>query len=90
MANTDDEGTDPQADLYSIEEVPWVQYFHKGVALHGAFWHRDFGHVHSHGCVNLAPLDAMFLFHQTSPDLPAGWSAVFPTPAEKATLVNVH
>jgi L,D-transpeptidase catalytic domain len=75
---------------YSIEDVPWVMFFDKAVALHGAFWHRDFGRVHSHGCVNLAPIDARYLFEFTAPHLPSGWSAVFPTRLEKGTLVRVR
>ncbi len=43
---------------YSLEDVPYVQFFDHAVGLHGTYWHRDFGHVKSHGCVNLAPLDA--------------------------------
>jgi lipoprotein-anchoring transpeptidase ErfK/SrfK len=75
---------------YAIEDVPWVQFFDKAIALHGAFWHRDFGHVHSHGCVNLAPLDARWLFAFTGPHLPAGWTAVLPTKIEQGTVVRVH
>jgi hypothetical protein len=75
---------------YAIEDVPWVQFFDKAVALHGAFWHRDFGHVHSHGCVNLAPIDARWLFVFTSPNMPQGWTATFPTPIERGTLVRVR
>jgi hypothetical protein len=75
---------------YAIEDVPWVQFFDKAVALHGAFWHRDFGHVHSHGCVNLAPIDARWLFVFTSPNMPLGWTASFPSPIEKGTLVRVR
>ncbi|WP_394825059.1 L,D-transpeptidase [Pendulispora albinea] len=75
---------------YSIEDVPYVQFFDRGVALHGAFWHKDFGRVHSHGCVNLAPLDAEWFFNWTLPHLPAGWSAVFPTALEPGTLVRVR
>ena len=58
MDNLEDENA---ARYYRIEDVPWVQYFSKGVGLHGAFWHQSFGHVRSHGCVNLAPLDAQRL-----------------------------
>ena len=36
---------------YSIEDVPYIQYFYGGYALHGAFWHVSFGHVKSHGCI---------------------------------------
>ena len=63
---------------YSLEDVPYVQFFDNAVALHGTFWHRDFGHVKSHGCVNLAPLDARWLFDFTGPRLPAGWVAALP------------
>src|SRR5690606_15301213 len=77
---------DPEASrYYAIQSVPWVMYFQKGYGLHGAFWHRDFGRVRSHGCVNLSPLDAQRLFHWTSPRLPAGWTAVFPTEYERGT-----
>jgi hypothetical protein len=75
---------------YAIEDVPWVQFFDKAIALHGAFWHRDFGHVHSHGCVNMAPLDARWLFAFTGPHLPVGWTAVYPTKLEPGTLVRVR
>jgi signal transduction histidine kinase len=75
---------------YAIEDVPWVQFFDKAVALHGAFWHHQFGHVHSHGCVNLAPIDARWLFAFTGPHLPAGWTAAYPTKLEPGTIVRVR
>jgi hypothetical protein len=75
---------------YAIQAVPWVMYFDRGYGLHGAFWHRGFGHVMSHGCVNLTPADAERLFAWTSPHLPAGWSAVLPTEYELGTLVRVE
>jgi lipoprotein-anchoring transpeptidase ErfK/SrfK len=91
MSNADDaQSTADDATPFSIEDVPWVQYFSNGVALHGAFWHRKFGYAHSHGCVNLAPLDAMRLFDWTMPRLPNGWDASFPTPSEPPTVVRVR
>jgi len=75
---------------YAIEDVPWVQFFDKAIALHGAFWHRDFGHVHSHGCVNLAPIDARWLFAFTAPHLPPSWTAVLPTKIEQGAVVRVR
>jgi hypothetical protein len=87
MDNLEDENA---SRFYRMETVPYVQYFSKGVGLHGAFWHRSFGHVRSHGCVNLAPLDAQRLFWFTSPRLPAGWTAVIPTPHEPGTVVRVR
>jgi lipoprotein-anchoring transpeptidase ErfK/SrfK len=87
MGNLQNEEAD---EHYSIEDVPYVQFFDKAVALHGAFWHRAFGHVHSHGCVNLAPADAEWLFDFTLPHLLAGWSAALPAPVEMGTAVRVR
>jgi lipoprotein-anchoring transpeptidase ErfK/SrfK len=75
---------------YSMEDVPYVQFFDKGVALHGTYWHHDFGHVKSHGCVNLAPLDARWLFDFAGPRLPEGWIAAYPTPYDPGTVVRVR
>lgn len=75
---------------YAIDEVPYVQFFSRGVGLHATFWHRGFGHVRSQGCVNLAPLDAERLFELTSPSLPTGWHAVLPTETEKGTVIRVR
>jgi hypothetical protein len=75
---------------YSIEDVPYIQYFNGSYALHGAFWHAEFGHVKSHGCVNLAPWDAKSLFGWSDPKIPEGWHAVFATKDKPGTRVIVH
>jgi lipoprotein-anchoring transpeptidase ErfK/SrfK len=75
---------------YSIEDVPWIMYFNGSYALHGAFWHNNFGHTQSHGCVNLAPLDAKALFFWTEPHLPDAWHGVMSTPEKPGTRVVVH
>ncbi len=67
------------SDAFDLRDVPFVQYFHKGFALHAAYWHDDFGHPHSHGCVNLAPADAAWLFQWTDPHLPPGWHGTLAT-----------
>jgi lipoprotein-anchoring transpeptidase ErfK/SrfK len=87
MDNLEDEGA---RRYYRMEDVPWVQYFSKGVGLHGAFWHRSFGHVRSHGCVNLAPIDAEWLFWWTAPRMPAGWTAVLPSNHDAGMVVRVR
>lgn len=74
---------------YSIEDVPWTMYFDGNYALHGAFWHYSFGRPRSHGCVNLAPTDARWLFQWTTPTLPAGWHGMFTTRASRGTWVHV-
>ena len=75
---------------YSIEDVPYIQYFHESYALHGAFWHDNFGRPQSHGCVNLAPLDAKRLFFWSEAPVPHGWHGVFSSPEQPGTLVTVH
>lgn len=49
-------------DFYYIEEVPWTMFFDEGRALHGAYWHDEFGYRHSHGCINLSLTDAHWLY----------------------------
>ncbi len=75
---------------YSIEDVPWIMYFTGSYALHGAFWHSNFGHTQSHGCVNLSPEDARALFGWTEPQLPEGWHGVVSTDQKPGTRVVVH
>lgn len=60
-------------DEFELRDVPWVMYFKGGYALHGAYWHDDFGRPRSHGCINLAPIDARLVFEWASPDVPAHW-----------------
>lgn len=87
MDNVDREDVESH---YSMEDVPYVQFFDGEVALHGTYWHHDFGHVKSHGCVNLAPADARWLFRFTEPHRPAGWAAVLPTALDLGTIVRVR
>ena len=75
---------------YSIQDVPWVQFFERAYGFHAAFWHDDFGRRRSHGCVNLSPSDARYLFQFTEPALPPGWNAILPTPQDRPTLVQVR
>ena len=70
------QGPDPDKGTYDIEEVPWAMYYHRGYALHGAYWHDEFGQVRSHGCTNLPPVDARWLFSWADPQVPDGWQGV--------------
>lgn len=75
---------------YSIEDVPYVMYFHRSYAVHGAFWHRNFGVQMSHGCVNLAPLDAKHLFFFADPPMPKGWHGAWSSGDRPGSLVVIH
>jgi hypothetical protein len=53
---------------YEMWNVPWTMYFKKGIALHGTYWHNRFGWVRSHGCVNMSPADARWVFDWSPPE----------------------
>ena len=81
----------PGADKpYTVEAVPFVQYFVGGFALHAAYWHDRFGHPISHGCVNLSPADSKTVFELTGPRLPGGWLHAYETEAHPGTTLRVR
>jgi lipoprotein-anchoring transpeptidase ErfK/SrfK len=51
-----------RSDFYYLEDVPWTMYYDHARALHGAYWRTAYGFPQSHGCVNLAPPDAHWLY----------------------------
>ncbi len=51
-----------RSDFYYLQDVPWTMYFDNARALHAAYWRTYFGYPQSHGCVNLSPGDARWLF----------------------------
>ena len=59
---------------YSLPDVPFTMFFYQGYAIHGTYWHNNFGTPMSHGCVNLSIPDAEWIYN---------WASV-------GTLVNVH
>lgn len=65
---------DMEGPGYYLTNVPYVMYFYGSYSLHGTYWHNNFGHPMSHGCVNLPTQEAEWLFN---------W-------AEVGTLVNIH
>jgi lipoprotein-anchoring transpeptidase ErfK/SrfK len=76
---------------YALRDVPYIQYFESGFALHGAYWHDVFGKKRSHGCVNLSPIDAHRVFKWTEPAVPEGWHAVISGEEHgEGTVVIVH
>ncbi len=78
------------ADPYNVEAVPHVQYFIGGFALHSAYWHDYFGRPISHGCVNLAPKDALRVFRMTSPHVRDGWIMAYETDTSFGTTIRVR
>lgn len=57
---------------YDLPNVPDTQYYKDGgFAIHGTYWHDEFGTDQSHGCVNVTWTDGRYLFDQTLPSVPA-------------------
>lgn len=48
---------------YDLPNVPHVIYFYQGYAIHGAYWHNNFGVPMSHGCINVAPDNMALLYN---------------------------
>jgi lipoprotein-anchoring transpeptidase ErfK/SrfK len=58
---------------YDLPNVPNTQYYlDGGFAIHGTYWHDDFGGDESHGCVNVTWTDGRYLFGQTLPAVTDG------------------
>lgn len=56
---------------YDLPCVPWVSYFtQRGVAFHGVYWHSNWGHRMSNGCINMPPEEAKWLYRWTEPSVP--------------------
>lgn len=64
---TDMRGYSPYKGNYFLPKVPHTMYFHKGYAIHGAYWHNNFGSPASNGCVNVPLGFAAWLFDWTPP-----------------------
>ena len=75
---------------YYLPEVPYTMYFYGGYALHGTYWHNNFGQPMSHGCVNLETGNAQKLFEWAEPIIPPGQTQVVSSADNPGTLVVVH
>jgi hypothetical protein len=73
---------------YSTPAVPWCTFIQGGVAIHGAFWHNAFGERRSHGCVNVTPEDAKWIFRWTSPHVSLAAGEERRTLPDHGTIVN--
>ncbi|MGA2910259.1 MAG: L,D-transpeptidase [Candidatus Microgenomates bacterium] len=83
------------ADAYDLPNVPWVMFFAndqvgegEGFSLHGAYWHNNFGHPMSHGCVNISPENAEKLYEWADP--PTEGNTTYATAANPGTEVVIY
>lgn len=74
---------------YSTPAVPWCTFVATGgVAIHGAFWHNAFGEKRSHGCINVSPEDAKWIFRWTTPYVSLGLGEERRNLPDHGTIVN--
>ena len=82
------------ADFYDLPNVPYTMFFAgdgvpegAGFSLHGAYWHDNFGHPMSHGCVNMREVDAKKLYDWASPTTTG--TTTHATADDPGTLVTI-
>ena len=60
-----------ESGTFDLPGVPWVTFFTgTGISFHGTYWHNDYGRPRSHGCINLTPEAAKFIYLWTQPTVP--------------------
>jgi lipoprotein-anchoring transpeptidase ErfK/SrfK len=63
---------------FDLPGVPWVTYIKEnGTSFHGTYWHNDYGRPRSHGCINMTPQAAKWLYRWTTPSVPLGKELVY-------------
>ncbi|HSX27822.1 MAG TPA: L,D-transpeptidase family protein [Candidatus Saccharimonadales bacterium] len=55
-------GNKASGDYYYLPNVTWVSYFYQDYSFHTAYWHNNFGHPMSHGCINMRAADAKVVY----------------------------
>ncbi|HTX79865.1 MAG TPA: L,D-transpeptidase [Longilinea sp.] len=81
-------GSPASAIGYDLPGVPWVSYFtDKGISFHGTYWHNDFGHPRSHGCVNLPCLAAKWVYRWSLPQNPYGVDVVWKASGTRVDVI---
>lgn len=76
---------------YDTPAVGWPSFINgDGVAIHAVFWHNDFGVRKSHGCINVAPEDAKWIFRWTVPYITLEQDEIQMTWPNVGTTVNVQ
>jgi hypothetical protein len=75
------------ANGYDLPGVPWNSYItEEGIAFHGTYWHNNFGRPRSHGCINLTPQAAKWLYLWTLPEVPPDQEWIY---EDTGTLVEI-
>ncbi len=82
---------------YYLPNVPFTMFFgnnqipaSKGFSIHGTYWHNNFGHPMSHGCINMKTSEAELIYNWANPVLPEGKNSTVSTPENPGTTVIIY
>jgi len=76
------------ANGYDLPGVPWNSYItEEGIAFHGTYWHNNFGRPRSHGCINLTPQAAKWIYLWTMPIVPPDQEGIY---KKTGTAVDIY
>jgi len=83
-------GGEEADDFFDLPGVPWVSYFtNKGAALHGTYWHNDYGRPRSHGCINVTNDAAKWLYRWVMPYAGYHEDYYWTQPGDLATEIKI-
>lgn len=83
-------GSQALGTYYYLPNVPYTMYFYQAFGIHGTYWHNNFGHPMSHGCINMRTPDAEKLFYWADPQIADNQWSVRPTKDNPGTRVVIH
>jgi len=90
-------GSQNLGTYYYLPNVPFTMFFYNneipkslGYGIHGTYWHDNFGHPMSHGCINMKTEEAEMLFHWANPVLPKGAFSVYADDKNTGTRVIIY
>lgn len=82
---------------YYLPNVPYVMFFEnnqvaasRGFSIHGTYWHENFGHPMSHGCVNMKTSEAALIYEWANPKIPDGKKTIRSTTENPGTQVIIY
>lgn len=90
-------GSQALGTYYYLPNVPFVQFFYNnsvskwtGYSIHGTYWHDNFGHPMSHGCINMKTEEAEKIFYWTNPVYKEGGWATYASASDPGTKVIIY
>ncbi len=83
-------GSKAAGDYYYLPHVHNISYFSGGYGIHAAYWHHNFGHPMSHGCINMTEANAATIFNWDTPVIPDGANSIRATQDNPGTRVHIH